>query len=87
VLKIGVGVGAQQWIKLVGDFIKREAIEKAMKEIMVGEKVEEMRSKAKTLGELAKSTVEEGGSSYTDLGLLIMELKSYGALKQARLSH
>uniref|UniRef100_A0A2N9FHC7 Glycosyltransferase n=1 Tax=Fagus sylvatica TaxID=28930 RepID=A0A2N9FHC7_FAGSY len=87
VLKIGVGVGAQQWIRLVGDFIKREAIEKAVKEIMVGEKVEEMRSRAKTLGELAKSTVEEGGSSYTDLGLLIKELKSYGALKQARLSH
>ncbi|PPD90662.1 hypothetical protein GOBAR_DD12401 [Gossypium barbadense] len=34
VLKIGVGVGARKWKRLVGDFVKSEAIEKAVKEIM-----------------------------------------------------
>ncbi|KAF3956552.1 hypothetical protein CMV_018331 [Castanea mollissima] len=78
VLKIGVGVGAQQWIKLVGDYIKKEALEKAVKEVLVGEKAEERRGRAKALREMAKRAVEEGGSSYTDLGVLIGELRSYG---------
>ncbi|KAG6710588.1 hypothetical protein I3842_05G009000 [Carya illinoinensis] len=77
VLKIGVGVGAQQWVRLVGDYIKREAIEKAVKEIMVGDRVEEMRSRARALGEMAKRAVEEGGSSYSEMGALLEELRSY----------
>lgn len=80
VLKIGVGVGAQQWIRLVGDFIKRDALEKAVKEIMVGERAEDMRSRAKAFGEMAKRAVEEGGSSYSDLGALIEELRAYPSL-------
>ncbi|PON88097.1 UDP-glucuronosyl/UDP-glucosyltransferase, partial [Trema orientale] len=76
VLRTGVGVGAQRWVRLVGDFIKREQIEKAVKEIMVGERSEEMRSRAKALGEMARSAVEEGGSSYSDLSNLIQELRS-----------
>ncbi|PON40833.1 UDP-glucuronosyl/UDP-glucosyltransferase, partial [Parasponia andersonii] len=47
VLRTGVGVGAQRWVRLAGDFIKREQIEKAVKEIMVGERSEEMSSRAK----------------------------------------
>lgn len=38
ILKIGVGVGAQQWVSFVGDYVKREAIEKAVRAITVGEK-------------------------------------------------
>ncbi|KAK9286495.1 hypothetical protein L1049_014893 [Liquidambar formosana] len=79
ILKIGVGVGAQQWVRLVGDYVKREAIEKAVKAIMVGEKAEEMRSRAKALGVMAKRAIEEGGSSYNDLGALIEELRLYRA--------
>lgn len=79
VLKIGVGVGVQQWVRLVGDYIKKEAIEKAVREIMVGEKAEEMRSRANVLGVMARKAIEEGGSSYTDLNALIEELKSYRA--------
>jgi hypothetical protein len=82
VLKIGVGVGVQQWVRLVGDRIKREAIEKAVKEIMVGERAEEMRSRAKVFGEMASRAVEEGGSSYSDLGALIEELRSYRPLSK-----
>lgn len=79
VLKIGVGVGVQQWVRLVGDYIKKEAIEKAVREITVGEKAEEMRSRANALGVMARKAIEEGGSSYTDLNALIEELKSYRA--------
>lgn len=71
VLKIGVGVGALKWVRSVGDYVKMEQIEKAVKKLMVGEKAEEMRSRAKTLGEMAKSAVEEGGTSYSDLSGLI----------------
>ncbi|XP_030944296.1 scopoletin glucosyltransferase-like [Quercus lobata] len=77
VLKIGVSVGAQQWIRMVGDGIKREAIQKAVRQIMVGKEAEEMRGEAKVLGEMARRAVEEGGSSYSDLNALIEELKSH----------
>ncbi|XP_065633972.1 scopoletin glucosyltransferase-like [Quercus suber] len=70
VLKIGISVGAQQWTGVV-DGIKREAIEKAMRQILVGEEA----ARAKALGEMAKRAVEEGGSSCSDLNALIEELR------------
>ncbi|MED6197096.1 hypothetical protein PIB30_053536 [Stylosanthes scabra] len=76
VLKIGVPVGAKKWVIVVGDSVKWEAVEKAVRKIMVGEEAEEMRKKAKVLSELAKSAVEKGGSSYCDLSALIEELGS-----------
>ncbi|KAK3195842.1 hypothetical protein Dsin_027152 [Dipteronia sinensis] len=76
VLKIGVSVGVKQWARLVGDFVKREAIEKAVKEIMVGDRAGEMRSRAKGLGEMARRAVEKEGSSHSDLNALIEELCS-----------
>ncbi|KAK2665037.1 hypothetical protein Ddye_003611 [Dipteronia dyeriana] len=75
VLKIGVSVGVQQWVILVGDFVKRDAIEKAVKEVTVGDKAEEMRSRAKALGEMARRAVEKEGSSHSDLDVLIDELR------------
>ena len=77
VLKIGVDVGVRQWIGVVGDSIKKDAIERAVKKIMVGEETKEMRGRAKVLGEMAKRAVEEGGSSYSDLNALIEELRSH----------
>ncbi|EOX98316.1 Uncharacterized protein TCM_007103 [Theobroma cacao] len=71
VLKIGVGVRVQKWVEVVGDSVKRDAIEEAVRGIMVGESAEEMRSRAKALGEMAKGAVEEGGSSDSDLNALI----------------
>ncbi|XVF45099.1 hypothetical protein PTKIN_Ptkin02bG0178700 [Pterospermum kingtungense] len=76
ILKIGVGVGAQKWARIVGDFVKREVVEKAVKEIIVGDRAEEMRSRAKALSEMAKKAVEKGGSSDCDLNALIGELSS-----------
>ncbi|KAK8316509.1 hypothetical protein V6Z12_A13G047500 [Gossypium hirsutum] len=51
-----------------------ESIEKAVKEMMKGDKAEEMRNKAKALAEAAKKAVEKGGSSYSDLDALIEEI-------------
>jgi UDP:flavonoid glycosyltransferase YjiC (YdhE family) len=77
VLRIGVGVGAQQWVRFLGDSIRREAIEKGLLRIMVGEEAEEMRSRARELGKMANRAVEEGGSSYSDLNALIDDLRSH----------
>ncbi|KAL9244919.1 hypothetical protein vseg_018633 [Gypsophila vaccaria] len=81
ILKIGVPVGAKKWSRmpLIEDLIRQDAIETALTEIMVGEKAEEMRNKAKQLKEMAWKAVEEGGSSYNDLTALINELRDYKA--------
>ncbi|KAL4353111.1 hypothetical protein GQ457_06G002830 [Hibiscus cannabinus] len=76
VLKIGVGVGARKWKRLVGDFVRSEAIEKAVREVIAGECAVEMRNRAKRLAEMAKKAVENGGSSDSHLNALIGELKS-----------
>ncbi|KAG7977017.1 hypothetical protein I3843_05G008300 [Carya illinoinensis] len=79
VLKIGVPVGAQQCVNMMGNeaySIKKEAIVKAVRRIiMVSEEAKEMRSRAKALGEMARRAMEKGGSSYSDLNALIEELK------------
>ncbi|XP_059654558.1 scopoletin glucosyltransferase-like [Cornus florida] len=78
ILKIGVCVGSdQQWKRGAIDGVKSEAIENAVKEIMVGEEAEERRRRARTLKEMASKAVEEGGSSHTDLNALIKELSAY----------
>ncbi|XP_022762344.1 scopoletin glucosyltransferase-like [Durio zibethinus] len=74
VLKVGVAVGVQQWVRMVGDFVQREAIERAVKEIMKGDKAEETRNRAKALAEAAKKAVENAGSSHSDLNDLMEEL-------------
>ena len=79
VLKIGVPVGVQKMTMVEGDFIRRGAIEKAMKEIITGDKADEMRNRAQALGKMAKKAIEEGGSSYCDMGALIQELKEHHA--------
>lgn len=74
VLKIGVPVGAKKWVGLIGDEVHWDALEKAVRRIMEGGEVEEMRKRVKMLSELAKKSVEEDGSSYCDLNALIEEL-------------
>uniref|UniRef100_A0A5B6ZH40 Putative UDP-glycosyltransferase 73A20 n=1 Tax=Davidia involucrata TaxID=16924 RepID=A0A5B6ZH40_DAVIN len=71
-------IGAHQCTTRVAcDGVKREAIEEAVKRIMVGEEAEEMRSPARAFKDMARKAVEEGGSSYSDLNSLIEELNSY----------
>ncbi|KAM5549396.1 scopoletin glucosyltransferase [Rosa sericea] len=76
VLGIGVGVGAQEWIRVDGEIVKSENIEKAVTKVMLGE-AEEMRSSARGHAEMARRAIEEGGSSYSDLNGLIEELMSH----------
>ncbi|KAG8654265.1 hypothetical protein MANES_05G116300v8 [Manihot esculenta] len=61
VLRIGVAVGVQQWARIVGDSVKKEAIKKAMTHLMASEETKEMRCRAKSLAEMASKATEEGG--------------------------
>ena len=74
VRKIGVAVGVEKSSTTKSEFVRRERIEKAVKEIMVGDKAEQMRSRAKAFGEMAQRAVENGGSSFSNLNSLIEEL-------------
>lgn len=78
ILRIGVGVGVRKWVRFVGDSVKREALEKAVRRVMEGEEAEEMRGRAKRLREMAKRAVEPGGSSYCQLSSLTEQLRSLG---------
>nr|Q6QDB6.1 RecName: Full=Probable UDP-glucosyl transferase 73B6 [Rhodiola sachalinensis]AAS55083.1 UDP-glucose glucosyltransferase [Rhodiola sachalinensis] len=75
VLKIGVAVGARKWRQLVGDFVHKDAIQRAVREIMEGEEAEERRIIARQMGKMAKRAVEKDGSSWTNLNNLLQELK------------
>jgi len=46
--------------------VKSEAMDKAVRQTMVGEKAGEMKCRTNSLGEMARKVVEEGGSSYND---------------------
>ncbi|CAB4320868.1 unnamed protein product [Prunus armeniaca] len=80
ILRIGVAIGSEKWASLVDvkkeASVKRDAIEKAVAQVMVGDEAEGMRSRARALGEMARRAVEEGGSSFSDLTALIEELRS-----------
>ncbi|KAL2939349.1 Scopoletin glucosyltransferase [Bienertia sinuspersici] len=81
ILKIGVPVGAKKWslVPHIIDLVKHDAIEKALREIMEGDEAIERRNMAKNLKEMALKAVEEDGSSCSDLGALINELREYHA--------
>ncbi|EXC17293.1 UDP-glucose flavonoid 3-O-glucosyltransferase 7 [Morus notabilis] len=74
ILRIGVGVGAKKWARFVGDNVRREALEKALNQLMEGEEAEKMRSRAKVLAGKASKAFEKGGSSFSDFNALIEEL-------------
>ncbi|KAL2926576.1 Scopoletin glucosyltransferase [Bienertia sinuspersici] len=59
--------------------VKKEAIKKALREIMVGDEAKQRRARAKKLKEMAQKAVEDGGSSYSDLSVLINELRVYNS--------
>ncbi|KAK9696842.1 hypothetical protein RND81_08G000600 [Saponaria officinalis] len=83
VLKVGVKVGSMKWSETTGaTHLKHEEIEKALKQIMVGEEVLEMRKRASKLKEMAYNAVEEGGSSYSHLTSLIDDLMASKAVLQ-----
>uniref|UniRef100_A0A2C9V453 Glycosyltransferase n=1 Tax=Manihot esculenta TaxID=3983 RepID=A0A2C9V453_MANES len=75
VLKVGIGVGVKEWVRLQGDFVESKDIEKAISRVMEGEEAEKMRIRSKKLREMARQAVEEGGSSYSDFNALVEELR------------
>ncbi|XP_002518707.3 scopoletin glucosyltransferase isoform X2 [Ricinus communis] len=77
VLKVGVGVGAQEWSRFEKKIlIKKEDIEKAVTRLMIGEEAQELRNKAKALKEMTRKVHGEGGSSQSDMIALLEELKT-----------
>lgn len=77
VLRIGVSVGNKKWQMGPSEGVAAEAVSKAVELVMVGKSAVEMRSRAKWCKEMARKSVEEGGSSYNDLSVLIEDLSDY----------
>ncbi|XVF76342.1 hypothetical protein PTKIN_Ptkin13bG0258800 [Pterospermum kingtungense] len=85
VLDIGVGVGTQQVVMQFGEednesgaWVKAEDIVKAINKLMDGgEEGEERRKRAKELVTKAEKAVEQGGSSYHNITLLIEDVVQY----------
>ena len=71
-----MSVGAQAAVPLYeedkfGVSVTREAVMRAVDEVIKGEA---RRKRARELGEMAKRAVEEGGSSYLNVRLLIQDV-------------
>ncbi|KAG2375968.1 Soyasapogenol B glucuronide galactosyltransferase [Vigna angularis] len=76
VVKIGVAVGAKEWRnwkEFGSEVVKAEDIGNAIGVVM-SEKGEDTRRRAKTLSDAAKRAIEDGGSSHNNLNQLIREL-------------
>ncbi|KAJ9695289.1 hypothetical protein PVL29_010664 [Vitis rotundifolia] len=90
VLRIGVRVGAEFVVKWgeeekFGVVLKREAVEKAIEQLMEeGVEGQERRKRARELGEMAKRAMEEGGSSYLNMTLLIQDIMQQVTCNQTK---
>ncbi|KAH0762634.1 hypothetical protein KY290_018707 [Solanum tuberosum] len=69
--EIGVGLRIMPRNGSVRGFVEAEEVQKMVRELMEGEKGEMVRKKVKELGENAEEAMNEGGSSWSTLGLLI----------------
>ncbi|KDO45237.1 hypothetical protein CISIN_1g011490mg [Citrus sinensis] len=80
VLRIGVTIGAERPPSLAdeernGVPVKKEDVKKAINMLMdEGEERDERRRRAREYGETAKTAIEEGGSSYLNIKLLIKDI-------------
>ncbi|XP_055815876.1 scopoletin glucosyltransferase-like [Solanum dulcamara] len=79
VMRTGAGVGSVQWKRTASEGVKREAIAKAIKRVMVSEEAEGFRSRAKSYKEMARQAIEGGGSSYTGWTTLLQDISSYSS--------
>ena len=79
--KIGVRVGAEKVVHLgdeekFGVLVKRDQISEAIDKVMeMGKDGEERRKKAQELAEAARKAIQEGGSSYVNITLLLEDIK------------
>lgn len=77
VMKTGITAGNGTWgsgIEQVSVTVTKEMVEKAVTKLMKND-TDDMRNRARELGEKGKMAVKEGGSSFTELISLIEELK------------
>ncbi|CAL4951929.1 unnamed protein product [Urochloa decumbens] len=79
VLKTGVEIGVKavtQWGQEQKEVtVTRDAVEAAVSKLLdEGEAAEEMRMRAKEFGVKARKALQEGGSSYNNINLLIQEM-------------
>lgn len=77
----GVGVGVERCVNWgeeedVGVLVRSEDVRAAIERLMDrGEEAEKRRRRARILGEAAKRAVEEGGSSYRNMSLMIRHVR------------
>ncbi|XP_008792121.2 UDP-glycosyltransferase 73C6-like [Phoenix dactylifera] len=81
VLKIGVAVGVKKMTRWGVEnnevLVKRDDVQKAVSALMdEGEDGLERRKRVREMGEKARKAMEEGGSSYENLTLLIKQVKA-----------
>ncbi|KAL0351566.1 UNVERIFIED_CONTAM: UDP-glycosyltransferase 73C4 [Sesamum calycinum] len=88
VMKIGLTLGVEKPVFLedpdeVKVQVKKDEIKRVIEKLMEqGGEANEMRNRAKELGEIAKKAVEEGGSSYVNVTSLVQDAMA----EQARLA-
>ncbi|RWR85168.1 UDP-glycosyltransferase 90A1-like protein [Cinnamomum micranthum f. kanehirae] len=69
-----LGIGLRVKEEGGGGVVGWEKVKDLVKELMVGERGKEVGKKVKELGKKAKTAVEEGGSSWCSLGLMLDEV-------------
>ncbi|KAL4577189.1 hypothetical protein LXL04_013293 [Taraxacum kok-saghyz] len=74
--EIKIGLRVETCNGSVQGFVTSEGLKKTVKELMEGEKGEEVRKRVKEVGEAAKEAMAEGGSSWRELNELIDELQT-----------
>ncbi|XP_021770852.1 UDP-glycosyltransferase 90A1-like [Chenopodium quinoa] len=73
--EIEVGVRVETIDGSPRGFVKWDGLSKMVKELMEGEMGKKVRQKVKELSEVARKSVEEGGSSWCNMELLLNELE------------
>ncbi|KAK1403363.1 hypothetical protein POM88_002968 [Heracleum sosnowskyi] len=74
ILGIGLSIFVETKLSSKEVFIKRERVKEAIEELRNGEKVGEIKRRARELGELANKAVEEGGSSHSNITKFIQDV-------------
>ncbi|KAL2502702.1 UDP-glycosyltransferase 73C3 [Forsythia ovata] len=77
VLEIGVRIGVKVRMKSAEEeaMVKRDSVKKAIEKVMgEGEEAKRRRERARKLGKKAVEAMEEGGSSYKNITLLIQDV-------------
>ncbi|CAL5419829.1 unnamed protein product [Camellia sinensis] len=93
ILEIGVSVGVEKVGNILGEdkckkLVERETVEEVVEKVMdEGIEGEERRKRAKVLGEMAKRVIEEGGSSYLNMKLLIEDVMKQVNHKESMQEH